>query len=255
MVLPFDTVNWIESTVDCIERLVASPFPEESPCPTTTASARRRPARPGHASWRQPRRPSSSRGFGGTTIRQVAEDAEVSQETIYKTFGGKAALLKAVYDVSLAGDDEAIPLAERPEAIAVRDADEPGRRGAGLRRARAADLEPDRPAAAGAPRRPRHRRGARPSSLGRPSGNATSAARSTFGTGQQAGWLRDDITIEQAVDSVWALNSPQPRWLLLDHGWSEEQLHPVARRAHLPRRSSRQMTAQMSVGREATGPS
>ena len=22
---------------------------------------------------------------------------------------------------------------------------------------------------------------------------------------------------------MWALNSPQPRWLLLDHGWSEEQ--------------------------------
>ena len=36
------------------------------------------------------------------------------------------------------------------------------------------------------------------------------------------GWLRDDITIDQAIDTVWALNSPQPRWLLLDHGWSEE---------------------------------
>ena len=58
----------------------------------------------------------------GTTIRRVAEDAGVSQETIYKTFGGKAALLKAVYDVSLVGDDEDIPLAGRPEAIAVRDA-------------------------------------------------------------------------------------------------------------------------------------
>ena len=66
-----------------------------------------------------------ARGFGGTTIRQVAEDAGVSQETIYKTFGGKAALLKSVYDVSLAGDDEEIPLAGRPEAIAVRDATSP----------------------------------------------------------------------------------------------------------------------------------
>lgn len=37
------------------------------------------------------------------------------------------------------------------------------------------------------------------------------------------GWLRDDITIEQAIDSVWALNSPQMRWLLLDHGWSDQE--------------------------------
>ena len=40
---------------------------------------------------------------------------------------------------------------------------------------------------------------------------------------EQAGWLRADITTDHATDSVWALNSPQPRWLLLDHGWSEEQ--------------------------------
>lgn len=37
------------------------------------------------------------------------------------------------------------------------------------------------------------------------------------------GWLRDDITVHQAIDTVWALNSPQPRWLLLDHGWSNRQ--------------------------------
>ena len=32
-----------------------------------------------------------------------------------------------------------------------------------------------------------------------------------------------DITLDYAIDTVWALNSTQPRWLLLDHGWSEEQ--------------------------------
>ena len=40
---------------------------------------------------------------------------------------------------------------------------------------------------------------------------------------EAAGWLRDDITVEHAIDTVWALNSPHPRWLLLDHGWSEEE--------------------------------
>jgi AcrR family transcriptional regulator len=63
-----------------------------------------------------------ARGFAGTTIRLVAEEAAVSQETIYKTFGSKAGLLKAVYDVTLAGDDDDVPLAQRPEALAVLEA-------------------------------------------------------------------------------------------------------------------------------------
>ena len=37
------------------------------------------------------------------------------------------------------------------------------------------------------------------------------------------GWLRQDITLEHAIDAVWALNSPQTRWLLLDHGWTGEE--------------------------------
>ena len=44
----------------------------------------------------------------------------MSAESIYKGFGTKAALAKAVFDVTIAGDDEAIPVAERPHAQAVR---------------------------------------------------------------------------------------------------------------------------------------
>jgi AcrR family transcriptional regulator len=54
------------------------------------------------------------RGWSGTTIAAVAARAGVSTETVYKRFGGKAGLLKAVYDVRMAGDDEPIPIAERP---------------------------------------------------------------------------------------------------------------------------------------------
>ena len=88
-----------------------------------------------------------ARGFGGTTIRQVAEDAGVSQETIYKTFGGKAGLLKSVYDVSLVGDDDDIPLAQRPEAIAVHDAQSPAAAATAYAELAQSHLEPDRPAA------------------------------------------------------------------------------------------------------------
>ncbi len=54
-------------------------------------------------------------GYSSTTIAQVADDASVSVETVYKTFGNKAGLLKAVFDVAVAGDDEPVPMAERDD--------------------------------------------------------------------------------------------------------------------------------------------
>jgi AcrR family transcriptional regulator len=50
-----------------------------------------------------------ARGYHGTTIRVVAERAGVSPELVYKGFGGKQGLMKAVYDTTLAGDDEPVP--------------------------------------------------------------------------------------------------------------------------------------------------
>src|ERR671933_222424 len=58
-------------------------------------------------------------GFRATTISAVASRAGVSPESIYKGFGGKAALAKAVFDLVIAGDDEPVPVAERPEARLV----------------------------------------------------------------------------------------------------------------------------------------
>ena len=54
------------------------------------------------------------RGYYGTTIEAVAQRAGVSPQTVYNVVGGKAALLKSVYDVALAGDDEPVPMGERP---------------------------------------------------------------------------------------------------------------------------------------------
>jgi AcrR family transcriptional regulator len=59
-------------------------------------------------------------GFRLTTIAAVAGHAGVSPESIYKGFGTKAALAKAVFDVALAGDDEPVAVAERPALLAVR---------------------------------------------------------------------------------------------------------------------------------------
>ncbi|WP_233580557.1 TetR/AcrR family transcriptional regulator [Streptomyces triticirhizae] len=69
----------------------------------------------------------ASEGYRATTVRAVAERAGVSPETIYKGFGGKTGLVKALWDVTLAGDDEPVPMGRRPvlqEVWRTRDARE-----------------------------------------------------------------------------------------------------------------------------------
>ncbi|MCY0937274.1 TetR/AcrR family transcriptional regulator [Streptomyces sp. H34-S4] len=58
-------------------------------------------------------------GYQATTVRAVAERAGVSPETVYKAFGGKPGLVKALWDVTLAGDDDPVPMGERPQLRAV----------------------------------------------------------------------------------------------------------------------------------------
>jgi AcrR family transcriptional regulator len=59
-------------------------------------------------------------GFRPTTIAAIAERAGVSAESIYKGFGTKAALAKAVFDFVIAGDDAPVPVSQRSEADAIR---------------------------------------------------------------------------------------------------------------------------------------
>jgi AcrR family transcriptional regulator len=59
------------------------------------------------------RRQLLEQGYASTTIGAIAAEAGVSVETVYKAFGNKAGLLKAVFDVAIVGDDEPVPMLER----------------------------------------------------------------------------------------------------------------------------------------------
>jgi AcrR family transcriptional regulator len=71
------------------------------------------------------------RGYPGTTMAEVARTAGVSVETVYKSFGTKAALAKKLYDVTLVGDDQPVPLAQRAEFTAITAEPDPRRMLAG----------------------------------------------------------------------------------------------------------------------------
>jgi AcrR family transcriptional regulator len=69
----------------------------------------------------------ADRGYAATSFDAVAEAAGVSRATVFAHFPTKSALLKTAYDVALVGDDEPIPLPERPESLAVRAERDPHR--------------------------------------------------------------------------------------------------------------------------------
>jgi AcrR family transcriptional regulator len=58
-------------------------------------------------------------GYRATTIAAIATASKVSSEMVYKSFGSKSALAKAVFDLAVAGDDEPVPVRDRPSALAV----------------------------------------------------------------------------------------------------------------------------------------
>src|SRR5215207_10336852 len=53
-------------------------------------------------------------GYGATLLDQVAEQAGVAVQTVYFHFGNKRTLLKEALDVAAVGDDEPVPVMERP---------------------------------------------------------------------------------------------------------------------------------------------
>lgn len=61
------------------------------------------------------------KGYGQTTIADVAAAAGVAVETVYAAFKNKPTLLHRAWDVTVGGDDEDVPFHERPELRAVLD--------------------------------------------------------------------------------------------------------------------------------------
>ncbi len=57
----------------------------------------------------------SERGYAATTIEAISEGSDTPQATVYRLFGSKLGILKALLDVLIGGDDRAVGMLDRPE--------------------------------------------------------------------------------------------------------------------------------------------
>jgi AcrR family transcriptional regulator len=163
------------------------------------------------------------RGYAATTIEAISDLSDTPQATVYRLFSSKVGILKAVLDVSVGGDDEAVAMTDRPQVRALLADPQPTQKLTGfaalLREvmARTAPVHriltdaarSDEDAAALLAEIARQRRGGQRSI-------ARSLARSRA--------LRTPLRERDAADIIYALASPEVYGLLVfDQGWSGER--------------------------------
>lgn len=162
----------------------------------------------------------SELGYVRTSMAVIADRAGVDPRTVYKIFGTKVGLLSRLVDVTMVGDQEAIPVMERPWATAALEAPTAsqrvsafatvirrvmGRAGSVFRTAaQAATVEPEAAELWGLGQRKREQ-------------DATAFVAAL----QRASMLREDRTPAQGAATVWLLSSPET-YLQLTQGlrWS-----------------------------------
>ncbi|MDQ2637646.1 MAG: TetR/AcrR family transcriptional regulator [Actinomycetota bacterium] len=163
------------------------------------------------------------RGYAATTIEAISTASDVPQATVYRLFSSKRGILKAILDVSIAGDDQPVALPQRPRVQTLLADPDPGNQVAGFvavasdvnsRTAAvyrilvgAASSDPDATELLEDLNRQRR------TGQGR---LARSLAR--------AGALRPGLRSSDATDSIYALMSPEVyRLLVVDRNWSPKR--------------------------------
>lgn len=169
-------------------------------------------------------------GYAATTMNAVAAAAGVSAQTVYTAFGSKAALVKQVYDVTLVGDDEDVPFAQRPEVRAAYAETDPRRflaLYAGLGRMLLERLGPLLTVLLGARGDPDLEAFVRTVDGERLVGTGFVVARL-----RELGALRPGLDPDRARDLIWTLNSAEV-WSLLvrGRGWSLDEYEAYVARA------------------------
>jgi AcrR family transcriptional regulator len=165
----------------------------------------------------------TERGYSGTTIEAIAQQAGVAPETIYSIFRSKHRVLWYLFDTAVGGDEEPVPIIERPGPQAILHETDQRRqitmfaRGIATVMGRAAPVfDMLRSAAETEPEIA--------ALVQRLTDERWHNMGVVLGAITANGPLRDGLDSESAVAAVWTLASPQVCLLLMrDRGWGEDQ--------------------------------
>jgi AcrR family transcriptional regulator len=169
-------------------------------------------------------------GFAATSMQQVADDADVTRQTVH-SIGSKAELFKLVRDRLIAGDDDPVPMSEREDHAAF------------TRAGNAADALTAYAVAGAAV----NRRYARISGRLREAASTEPGLAALWSTAEQQRLygarmvasivanfapLRPGVTEDRAAEAIWALTGPEHyERLVRDRGWTHEEYIDWLRRS------------------------
>lgn len=161
-------------------------------------------------------------GITATTMKQIAAEAGVADRTVYTAFPSKTALFHEVVDIATVGDELPVPVADRAEFTSAKEEPDAAEAVRGLvdygcaLLDRAGDLIMAAIESAGAD--PDMREWS-----DRASAEMTKNLHSVAQAWKDNGFLRDDLTAEEAGAALYALSSPHVHHLLRrKQGWTSE---------------------------------
>ena len=162
-------------------------------------------------------------GYAATPLTAIAAKSGVAVQTVYKVFGSKQALLSALVDVTVAGDDEPVRLADRQfvaEIGALTDARAKlDRYAQHLIEIHARQVQVMLALAAAATADPEAASIWRKNLDDRRNGMALFAAELA-----STGEIRPDHTVDDVADVLWlAMDVRNYDWLVRQRGWSSER--------------------------------
>jgi AcrR family transcriptional regulator len=165
----------------------------------------------------------AERGYTATTIEAISDRSDTPQATVYRLFASKLGILKAVLDVSIAGDDEAVAMLDRPQVRALLEDPDPHSQVAAfaalLRELMARTAPVHRLLADAARSDPEAA-----SLLGEVARQRQQGQQRVARSLARSGGLRAGLRERDAADVIHALASPEVYSLLvLDRGWSGER--------------------------------
>ena len=162
-------------------------------------------------------------GYTPTTMAAIAQEAAVSLKTVYLAFATKSGILRALWHLLLRGDEEPVPVGERPWFRAVLDEPDPerklrlnihnatvvrGRIGGLLKVIR--DTAPAEPEIA--------------ELWARIQAEFYDNQRAVVADIHKRGALRRGLGVERAADILWTLNHPEVyRLMVAERGWTPDE--------------------------------